>query len=752
MKKKGIYRKVAARVVLALVALVVLVLCLIAFKGGDVAKNYIEEHDRELLGREVVVRDIDISLLHSAVTVGGVVVKEQDNATDFFKFDTLFVDINLFDLLAQKVNLQHIHLVGAGVNVLQRDSVFNFSDIIAHFSKADTAEGKDASEPSKWEVDLFDIQLRHCNALYKDLSLKSEFDLKDINLVIPGVYFSDKSTDVGLNLYFPKGGKLHAQMMYDIASSNFQIDAQITDFNINCVEPYMRQGVRVGQVQGLLDTKATMKGNFNHIMNFTLSGTSSLRNVIVTDDKGRLVLSANKTSAELVRLNLMDNEIHLGTVDGEGIASQFLIDKEGNDNITYFSTSPEAAARRERRDSIAETLPDSVRNAQKGDGKQLTFKIDKVDMRNMSMHMSDESLAETFNYDAANFCVSAENISLDRANDVAVSGRLGKTWAVSARWRGSLDDLSNQNIMVTLTNIDLTEFSPYFAPVFAYRITGGNLSLVSQNVVENNSLRGTNQLSVMNCVVEKDKSVEKPEFKVPLKTALYVVKDKNGKIDIDLPVAGSIDSPEFSYRKIVLATLKNFLVKVGQSPFKSMAKAFGAAGSVDEMPFDPTSASLSVETYEQLNKVVGMLGQKPELKAHLIQKINMGDAVADMAFMQLKTAYFLQQHPGKSAENLEIIDRNDIAKISEKDSAFVAYVAALSSTGDTNPHKVASAVYAASARQEVDKLAQARATDIRDYLNQQLGDLAANVDVLILDGESEEYKGKTLLKLDLVAE
>ena len=753
MKKKGNYKKVVARVVFALVALVAFVLCLVAFKGGDVAKKYIEEHDRELLGREVVVGDIDVSLLHSAVTVGGVVVKEQDNATDFFRFDTLFVDINLFDLLARKVNLQHIHLVGAGVNVLQRDSVFNFSDIIAHFSKTDTVEGeKEASEPSQWEVGLSDIQLRHCNALYKDLSLKSEFDLKDINLVIPGVYFSDKSTDVGLNLYFPKGGKLHAQMMYDIASSNFQIDAQITDFNISCVEPYMRQGVRVGQVRGLLDTKATMKGNFNHIMNFTLSGTSSLRNVFVSDDKGRLVLSADKTSAELVRLNLMDNEIHLGVIDGEGIASQFLIDKDGNDNISYFSTSPEAVARRERRDSIAESLPDSVRNAQRGNGKQLVFKIDRVDMRNMSMHMSDESLAETFNYDAANFCVRAENISLDRANDVSVSGRLGKTGTVSARWRGSLNDWSNQNVMVTLTNVDLTEFSPYFAPVFAYRITGGNMSLVSQNVVENNSLRGTNQLSVMNCMVEKDKSVENPEFKVPLKTALYVVKDKNGKIDIDLPVAGSIDSPEFSYRKIILATLKNFLVKVGQSPFKSMAKAFGAAGSVDEMPFDPTSASLSVETYEQLNKVVGMLGQKPELKARLIQKINMGDAVADMAFVQLKTACFLKQHPGKSAENLEIIDRNDIAKMSDKDSAFVAYVATVSNTGETNPHKVASAVYAASARQEVDKLAQARAAAIRDYLNQQLGDLAANVDVITPEGDSEEYKGKTLLKLDLVAE
>lgn len=740
-------------ILVALLAVVALALLLVAYKGGDFAKNYIEENDVDLLGREVAVRNVDISLLHSAVTIDSVAVKEQNNQDNFLKFDTLFVDIDLLDLLSNKVNLEHIHLVGADVAVLQRDSVFNFSDIIAHFSTPDTVASPETdTTPSKWEVGLYDIQLRRCSAFYNDLKLKSEFDLKNINILIPGVYFSGKSTDVGLNLNFPNGGKLHAQMRYDIASSDFQIDANITDFDISCVKPYMRQGVRVGKVSGLLDTKATMKGNFNHIMQFVLSGNSALRNVLVTDDKDRLVLSAKRTSAELVRLCLADNEIHLGVIDGEGIASQFLIDKEGNDNITYFSTSPEAVDRRERRDSIAETLPDSVKTVREGSDKPLNFKVDKVTMRNMSMHMTDESLAETFNYDVTNFCVDAENITLDKSNDVSVSGRLGRTGTMTARWKGNLNDLSNQNIMATLTNVDLTEFTPYFHPIFAYRITGGNMSMVSQNVIENNNIRGTNQLSVMNCTVEKDKTFENPEFNVPLKTALYVVKDKNGKIGIDLPVSGNINSPEFSYKKIIVKTLMNFLVKVGQSPFKSMAKVFGTSDSADEMEFDPTMASLSVETYDQLNKVIDMLRQKPELKANLVQKINYEKAVASMSLMLLKTDYFLKQHPDKTVETLEIIDRDDIAKLNEKDSSFVAYVVAVSATGDKKPSKVAANLYAASARQEINALAEKRSAAIREYLNQQLGGQAANVGVLVQGDEPEKYEGKTLLKFDLEAE
>lgn len=746
--------KMAAVSLAVLFAIVVIALLLVAYKGGDIAKNYIEDHDTELLGREVTVRNIDISLLHSAVTIDSVAVKEKNKQDDFLKFDTLFVDINLLDLLSNKVNLEHIHLVGADVAVLQNDSVFNFTDIIEHFSTPDstTAVAEKDTTPSNWEVGLFDIQLRRCYAFYKDLRLMSVFDLKDINIVVPGVYFSDKSTDVGLNLNFPNGGKLHAQMKYDIASSNFQIDAQVTGFDISCVKPYMRQGVRVGKVNGILDTKATMKGDFNHIMQFTLSGNSTLRKVLVTDDKGRLVLSANKTSAELVRLCLADNEIHLGVIDGEGIASQFLIDKEGNNNISYFSTSPEAVERRERRDSIAETLPDSAKTIREGSDKPLKFKIDKVAMRNMSMHMTDESLPESFNYDVTNFCVDAENITLDKTNDVSVSCRLGRTGTMSARWKGSLNDLSNQNIMAIVSNVDLTEFTPYFNPVFAYRITGGNMSMVSQNVIEDNILRGTNQLSVMNCTVEKDKAVENPEFKVPLKTALYVVKDKNGKIGIDLPVAGNINSPEFSYKKIIVKTLMNFLVKIGQSPFKSMAKAFGASDNADEMILDPTTAALGVETYDQLNKVVDMLKLKPELKGSLVQKINYEDAVADMALLQLKTAYFLTQHPDKTVETLEIIDKDDIAKLGEKDTSFVAYVANVSPNGDKKPRKVAAGLYTESAQREIVTLAGKRSAAIRDYLVQQLGGQAANIEISVQTDEQEKYTGKTLLKFELTAE
>lgn len=740
--------KVAAIVLGVLLALIIGAVIFIAYKGGDIAKAYLEEHDQELIGRELTIGKIDLSLLHGTVSADSVNLKEKDEKTDFVKFDTLFVDMKLTDLLSHKVTLEHIHLTGADVEVLQRDSVFNFTDIIEHFSKKDTTEAEPAdTTPSQWEVGLYDIQLRRCAALYKDLVLNSKFDLRNINIDIPGLYFSNKSTDVGLNLAFENGGSLAAKMKYAMESSDFEINAKVKGFSIAGIKPYMQQGVRVGSVSGLLDVDATMKGDFNHIMNFTLSGNSSLRNVKVTDDRGRLVMSAKRTSAELVRLNLTDNEIHLGTIDGEGIASQFLIDKNGNDNISYFVASPQAEERHERKDSIAEA------QGKKVEEKPLKFLIDKVDMKGMSMYMEDASLKEKFTYQVKDFSVKASNVTLDKPNDVTIAGRLGKTGSVNAHWKGSLDAMNNQNLSATLTNVDLTEFTPYFDPIFAYRITGGNMTMISQNIIENGNLKGSNMLSVMNCTVEKDKTVENPEVKAPLKTALYIIKDKDGKISIDLPISGNINSPEFNYKKIITKTLLNFLAKVGTSPFKSLAHIFGSSDNANEAKLNPTNGNLEIETYDLLNKVVSMIKDKPALKATLDQQINYEDAIPDMALLKLKTAYYLKQNPGKTEANLEIIDQDAISKIEEKDDEFKAYAASVSTSGETKPLKVAVELYGTSAQTELNQLAVKRSSAINTFLTQQVGDKANNITLKADPYNAEtKYSGKSILKLDLVEE
>ena len=91
-------------------------------------------------------------------------------------------------------------------------------------------------------------------------------------------------------------------------------------------------------------------------------------------------------------------------------------------------------------------------------------------------------------------------------------------------------------------------------------------------------------------------------MKVPLKTALYILRDKDDKILIDLPIKGNVDSPEFNYMKLVWKTLGNLLVKVATSPVRALGNALGMSSSnLDFIAIDPDQRGFTSEQYHLLS-------------------------------------------------------------------------------------------------------------------------------------------------------
>ena len=739
------YLKVAGIVLASIVGLLIVAVIVLCLSAGHIAQNYLEKHGPELVGRQLTMKKLDLSPLSGTVVIDSFSMKEADGKRDFVTFDTLYVQLKIWDLLSHKVNVRHIHLDGADVKVAQRDSVFNFTDIIEKFSQPDTAADKDTTPSQKWEIGLYDIQLRHCSAHYKDLVLNTHFDMRDLNLGIPGVYFSNKLTDMGLNLNFEQGGSLKSKLKYDLETSKFDITAQVNHFTISGIEPYMRMGVRVGSVNGDMNVYAHMTGDFNHIMNFNLEGNSSIDNLKVTDDKGRLVLTTRHTSAELKKMSLADNQIWLGKVVAEDAHSQLLLDKKGGNNFTYFSSVPQAP---QKKTTAAQSDAASK--------KPLDFRISELNFQNINLKIHDDAPRLPFNYEVSGMNIKANNVTLDKRNDVSVNGRMGGTGTFDMRWRGSVNDLTNQNIILNLTNIDLKPFTSYFDPIFAYRITGGNLSLVSQNVITNNNLKGANLLNIYDCEVEKDKTVQKPEYKVPLKMALYIVKDKDDKISIDLPVSGNVNSPEFSYKKIIVKTLLNFLVKVAESPFRSLAKLFGhdASADVDKIKIDPTLGELDVQGYDKLNKVADMIKAKPQLTLSIHQEPNYTDAISQLAVLELKRDYYIHTHAGKTAANLEPIDKDAIRQIADGDDGLKQFAATLVPDNEASGlEQKALARYRTSAMMEADQLIEKRTAAVREYMVMTKGLNAQRIKVATAPySPSTHYSGDSFFKVDLSGE
>jgi hypothetical protein len=100
---------------------------------------------------------------------------------------------------------------------------------------------------------------------------------------------------------------------------------------------------------------------------------------------------------------------------------------------------------------------------------------------------------------------------------------------------------------------------------------------------------------------------------LPVRLAVSLLKDRNGVIDLDLPMSGSLDDPKFRIGPIIWKIFVNLIVKVATSPFALLGHLFGGGEHVNIIEFPAGSAELD-NPRDQLVSVAKALKERPALK------------------------------------------------------------------------------------------------------------------------------------------
>ncbi|MDI1275797.1 DUF748 domain-containing protein [Polaromonas sp.] len=167
-------------------------------------------------------------------------------------------------------------------------------------------------------------------------------------------------------------------------------------------------------------------------------------------------------------------------------------------------------------------------------------------------------------------------------------------------------------------DLELPPLSPYAVKYAGYGINRGKLSVdVSYVVLPDGRLTASNKL-VLKQLSFGDK-VEGAAASLPVKLAVALLADRNGVIDIDLPISGSLNDPQFSLGPVIVKVIFNLIAKAITSPFSLLAGAFG--GSAEELGvvgFSPGSSLLASESKAGLDKVSKALTDRPALQLTVV--------------------------------------------------------------------------------------------------------------------------------------
>lgn len=581
------------KIILWVVGIVLALLIIVSLVAGPVAKGYINKHGEQLTGRRVEVKHVGLNLLTGSVKVHGLDIYEDDGSTRFAGFDTLDVRAALLQLPFKTVNLRHITLAGLKAQVQQDGDRFNFNSLIDHFKSDKPDEEKDTT-PSSWTLKFYNIRISHASLGYRDLRGNKELKVPDVNLRVPGFVIGGKEqTEGGLNLSFDKGGRLNMDAHYDATSGALNASADLKDFALRNVEGYIQDVIDLDEVAGNLTAHIDLKGRTAELLKSHIAATLALTDVDLQADKTQ-VAGLKELNVKVNNINLDANSFDIAEVHLDGLTASY----EQWDGYTNISRLMKAKDTTDHKEEAPQDTTESKKS-------KMQLHVGRLLVENCALTYANHTLPEEFSFPVTNLVVRAENLSTQGDNNAQLRATLPGGGMLAVRWQGNISDWKqHQDLFLTIKGLDMKQLSPWSLAYTGQPIEDGVFGLTSRNSIVESNLNGKNTIDIYKATVGKRRKDVDAKLNLPIKAALYVLKDKDDKILIDMPVKGNVDNPEFNYMKVVWKTLGNLVVKVATSPARALGNALGLNGEeLDFIAIDPAQHGLTSEQYHILGQL-----------------------------------------------------------------------------------------------------------------------------------------------------
>jgi hypothetical protein len=177
------------------------------------------------------------------------------------------------------------------------------------------------------------------------------------------------------------------------------------------------------------------------------------------------------------------------------------------------------------------------------------------------------------------------------------------------------------DLKLSLDNMELTTFTPYSGKFAGYRIEKGKLSVDLAYHVENRQLKADHNF-VLDQLTLGERVESEDAVSLPVKLAVALLKDRNGVIDVDLPVSGSLDDPKFRLGPIIWKAVVGLLTKIVTTPFALLGSLFGGGEEINQIAFAPGSGAPAPESAGRIEAVTKALNERPALGLEIPLAVN----------------------------------------------------------------------------------------------------------------------------------
>ena len=661
------------KITITIVACIAALLLVIRFVGSPIAKLVIENNSEAWIGRQVSIGSLSVSALTGRVHIKDLHVTDECDTTEFVGWQDLSVSISLPRLIGKHVYLRHIHLTDFNVNIWSDGSRFNFSDLPQRFSSDDSTAVQDTT-PSAWRISLNDIRLHEGNFAYDDKSRAQHWQFEHLHLVVPGLQFGAGQTDAGLRFDLPDdAGTVILRGAYNMQSNMYSLIADLHNIDLHTFMPLAQDYLATEGLDGMLGAHLVAHGILDDVTGVEMQGNINIDGLDIRDKDRKSVAEVDRIDVGIKRIALKDMTLDFDSVVIDSMALNITRDKQGNTISRLLS--PEKKELPQATDTTATATEEESATQSSFTGKSPSLNIGMFALRNSNVNYTDKTLFSKFNYRIRALSATAKDLTLDGQNHILLNASLPKGGSMMLNLRGSLNIMKKDSrIVAMLRNVQLEDLSPWTEYMFAYPVKKGTLSLTSDNSLQKGQIDGLQKIEIFDLHLGRKQNRLDAELKnIPLKSAVALMTDVNGKILLEVPVVGDLKEPKFSLGKVIGLAIGNLILKATAAPFVAMAQAHNInAGDLSQMSINLMQPDLGLEQYQKLDLIAQMMHEQDDLSLKMTQQFNLKHAIEEQALFNIKREYY--KHSNSDAiGSLTLLDIEKIQKIANTDPQFRQY-------------------------------------------------------------------------------
>jgi hypothetical protein len=380
-------------------------------------------------------------------------------------------------------------------------------------------------------------------------------------------------------------------------------------------------------VDGLLG-EPLLKWDSVHISGIDASlnpATVDIKQIAVSDAYARLIIETNRTINLLAALRLSSTN---------AVTNAAAEAPEANSNDAKKKKSVVAGDTVISTNALAQ-LP----------LKKLT--VGSVVITNASANFTDRSLSPNVNLTIAQINGIISGLSSEELQhaDVTLHAKVDNVGPVEIT--GVINPFSKDQtneIKIAVNDVDLTAASSYSGKFAGYRIAKGKLNMALAYHLHGRSLKSENVITLDQFTFGE--KVNSPDAThLPVRLGIAVLKDRSGKIVLDVPIEGSLDDPQFRLHKVITRALWNVVEKAITSPFAVLGAMFGG-GKGDEISyqdFAAGSAELTPASKEKLDVLIKALYERPGLRLEISGSVDTNVDIAGLRTIRLEKQLRVQK-------------------------------------------------------------------------------------------------------------